>query len=258
MVVNRLASGVASIMLLLGLTSCGAIMKDDTPVATEKPSFTYEPVEGDRVAVDGVIPTQRVHGDDYQSNIPTVNSGIFSVMRDVDSIQNVLDYNDAIYNYMSKYIYKDHMQSKETLGHHLEPGVIFKTSLEDELVAYVANGGGETTAASHRGFMVVYVYYDETTKVATRQELFLDFCVDWKQDTKILVNEIADTIWRMLGVVPDVSDVESALSYAALGNSSFMVDDIEVVLDPCTLGYSHNAPQHIRVGVRFVDKGFGG
>lgn len=165
------------------------------------------------------------------------NHGIFSLVKPVSEIDDLLAYNDDLYTYMRKTL-GGTVSATYSYGHYMSPSMYFTTDFQQFLDGLPLAGYGVETLDGHRGYMAVEVVYDKETRIQTSQTITFHFCCGYSDTAQ---NEIVAVVDKYLGVELDHEKVKNSVSQLTLGSSSIEVDGLTIEIKPDSVngGFDH-------------------
>lgn len=163
--------------------------------------------------------------------------GLFSLVQQTAKIDDLLEYNDALYNYMRKTL-GGTVSATYSYGHYMSPSMYFTTDFQQFLDGLPLAGYGVETLDGHRGYMAVEVVYDKETRTPTSQTITFHFCCEYSDTAQ---NEIVAVVDKYLGIELDHEEVKNSVSQLTLGSSSIEVDGLTIEIKPDSVngGFDH-------------------
>lgn len=156
------------------------------------------------------------------NGVPRTDHGILSVMTPIHQVDNVVEYNDLLYDFMVEN-WPEQVEATSAFGHYMNPSLKFGTDVSTRIL----NETGSYQYTDHMGHMNVLIQYDDKAKEPSAQSITLFFCCDYNEDT---ARRIALTLDEYLGIKPDSSELSKQLSLLILGDVALEVDGVSVSL----------------------------
>lgn len=174
---------------------------------------------------------------DTDTPVVVTDHGLFSLVQRTSKIDDLLEYNDALYNYMRKTL-GGTVSATYSYGHYMSPSMYFSTDFQRFLDGLPLAGYGVETLDGHRGYMTVEVVYDKETRTPTSQTITFHFCCEYSDTAQ---NEIVAVVDKYLGVQLDNEKVKNSVSQLTLGSSSIEVDGLTIEIKPDSFngGFDH-------------------
>lgn len=180
-----------------------------------------------------------VYFDYTQVTLPSQEHGLFYAMRPIHNVDNAMDYNDELYEYMAESWSAD-VYSTELFGHHLTPVVT---------IPYDGHAWGR-----YQGNLSVDILCDESTGVPYEQSAYLMFYCNRSDN---MADVIVETVDDYLGVRFSHYKVSKALQNVSFGEEIVLKGPVKMQIAECNHllvpQFKHEIPPHVSVSVTFKD-----
>lgn len=146
---------------------------------------------------------------EMSASVPKVQFGLFSVMKDMNSVDDVLSYADTLYEYLNN-AYPGCVTSDVNFGHHLASSLKFKSGLSSWDCAVKVQGSNTGGGKSSQSVVLASDY----------------------SLSDGVVEDIVGVVQQFLGIEVDESKVADCVDRLALGDTSFNIGGVEFRFRP--------------------------